>query len=224
MRGALRIIKPYIKYNKKFEKASWDEVYNIIKSKIKNTDKDKICGFIGDLTNMETSFIFKEFFDRTIGTNKYESRTSKSFIDNSARENYLFNSTINGIEEADLILLVGANPRFEATIVNARIRKAFLNNSVKIISLNDVGDLTYTYKFLDGKTKTIKDITENKNEVSKDIIDSKKPMIILGESFLNAKSANYLFYSFKNFLLKNNKFTDEWNPLNILSTDPATVG
>ena len=219
-----RLDTPYIKYNNKFEKASWDEVYKIIKSKIKDTDKDKIAGFVGDLTNMETSFIFKEFFDRTIDTNKYESRSSKSFIDNSVRENYLFNSTINGIEEADLILLIGTNPRFEATMVNARIRKAYLNNNVKIISLNDVGNLTYPYKFLDGKTQTIKDITENKNEVSKNIIDSKKPMIILGESFLNTKSANYLFYSFKNFLLKNNKFSDDWNPLNILSTDAATVG
>ena len=142
---------------------------------------------------MEASFIFKEFFDRTIDTNKYESRSSQSFIDNSVRENYLFNSTINGIEETDLILLIGTNPRFEATMVNARIRKAYLNNNTKIISLNDVGDLTYSYEILDGKTQTIKDITENKNEVSKNIIDSKKPMIILGESFLNIKSANYLF-------------------------------
>ena len=219
-----RLDTPYIKYNKKFEKASWDEVYKIIKSKIENTDKDKICGFVGDLTNMETSFIFKEFFDRTIDTNKYESRSTQSFIDTSVRENYLFNSTINGIEETDLILLIGTNPRFEATMVNARIRKAYLNNNTKIISLNDVGDLTYSYKFLDGKTKTILDIIENKNEVSKSIIDSKKPMIILGESFLNTKSANYLFYSLKNFLSKNNKFTEDWNPLNILSTDAATVG
>ncbi len=219
-----RLDVPYIKYNNKFEKASWDEVYKIIKSKIENTDKDKVCGFVGDLTNMETSFIFKEFFERTIDTKKYESRSSQRFIDNSERENYLFNSTINGIEEADLILLIGTNPRFEATMVNARIRKAYLNNNTKIISLNEVGDLTYLYKFLDGKTQTIKDIAENKNEVSKNIIDAKKPMIILGESFLEIKSANYLFYSLKNFLLKNNKFTDEWNPLNLLSTDAASVG
>ena len=219
-----RLDTPFIKYNNKFEKASWDEVYNIIKSKIENTSKDKICGFVGDLTNMEASFIFKEFFDRTLDTNKYDSRSSQRFVENSVRENYLFNSTINGIEEADLILLVGVNPRFEATMVNARIRKAYLNNNVKIISLNDVGDLTYLYKFLDGKTQTLKDIVENKSEVSKDISDSKRPMIILGESFLNTKSANYLFYSLKNFLFKNNKFTDKWNPLNILSTDAATVG
>ena len=219
-----RLDTPYIKYNNKFEKASWDEVYKIIKSKIENIKKEKICGFVGDLTNMETSFILKEFFDRTIGTNNYESRSSQSFIDNSVRENYLFNSKINGIEEADLILLVGTNPRYEATMVNARIRKAFLNNNTKIISLNDVGDLTYSYKILDGKTQTIKDIAENKNEQANDIINSKKPMIIIGESFLNLKSASYLFNLLKKFLVQNNKFTDEWNPLNILSTDAATVG
>jgi len=219
-----RLDTPYIKYNNKFEKASWDEVYKIIKSKIRNTDKNKIGGFVGDLTNMETSFIFKEFFERTIDSNKYESRSKQNFIDNSVRENYLFNSTINGIEETDLILLIGTNPRYEATMVNARIRKTYLNNHTKIISVNDVGDLTYSYDFLDGKTQSIKDIAENNNEISKKIIDSKKPMIILGESFFNTKSANYLFYSLKNFLKKNNKITDEWNPLNILSTDAATVG
>ncbi len=219
-----RLDIPYIKYNNKFEKASWDEVFNIIKSKIENTNKDKICGFVGDLCNMESSFIFKEFFDRTINSTKYDFRSSQSFIDNSNRENYLFNSKINGIEEADLILLIGTNPRFEATMVNTRIRKAYLNNKTKIFSLNNVGDLTYPYKILDGKTKTIKDIVENNNYLSKKILDSKKPMIILGESFLNSKSANYLFYSLKEYLLKNNKFTKEWNPLNILSVDASTVG
>ena len=219
-----RLDTPYIKYNKKFEKASWEEVYKIIKSKIQNIKKEEIVGFVGDLVNMEASFIFKEFFERTLGINNYESRSSSSFVDNSLRENYLFNSTINGIEDSDLILLVGSNPRFEATILNARIRKAYLNNNTKIISLNDVGDLTYDYKFLDGKTQTIKDILENKNDISNEIIQSKKPMIIFGESFLKLKSADYLFNSFKDFLSKNNKFIDDWNPLNILFSDAATVG
>ena len=219
-----RLDTPYIKYNNKFEKASWNEVYKIIKSKIENTDKNKICGFVGDLTNMETSFIFKEFFDRTLDTNKYESRSSQSFIDKSVRENYLFNSTINGIEESDFILLVGTNPRFEATMVNARIRKAYLNKNIKVVSINNVGDLTYPYEYLDGKTQTIKDIVENNSELSKKILDAKKPMIVLGESFLKIKSANYLFHSLKKFLKDNNKFSKEWNPLNLLSIDAATVG
>ena len=219
-----RLDTPYIKYNNKFEKASWDEVFKIIKSKIQNTDKDKIAGFVGDLINMEASYIFKEFLERTIDTKNYESRSSDMFIDSSKRENYLFNSTINGIEESDFILLIGTNPRFEATMLNARIRKAYLKNKVKIVSLNDVGDLTYPYQSLDGKTQTIKDILENKNALAKDIIDAQKPLIIFGESFLRSKSAEFLFSSFKNFLLNNNKFTDDWSPFNFLPSDAATVG
>ena len=219
-----RLDTPYIKYNKKFEKASWNEVYKIIKSRIENTDKEKICGFVGDLTNMETSFIFKEFLERTLSIKKYESRSKKSFINTSNRENYLFNSTINGIEEADLIFLIGTNPRFEATMVNARIRKAYLNNNTKIISLNDVGDLTYPYQSLDGKSQTIKDIIENKHNIYKEINQANKPLIIIGESFLKIKSADYLFNLLKKFLSDNKKTTPEWNPLNILSVDAATVG
>ena len=219
-----RLDTPYIKYNNKFEKASWNEVYKIIKSKIENTDKEKICGFVGDLTNMETSFIFKEFLERTINNKKYDFRPTKRFIDNSKRENYLFNSQINGIEKADLIFLIGTNPRFEATMLNARIRKAYINNNVKIISLNDVGELTYDYHSLDGKTQTIKDIIDNKHKISTEIINSKNPMIILGESFLKLNSANYLFNSFKEFLDNNKKFTEDWKPLNVLSVDASTVG
>ena len=219
-----RLDIPYIKYNKKFEKASWNEVYKIIKSKIESTNKEEICGFVGDLINMEASFIFKEFFQRTLDSKLYETRSKKIFIDNSVRENYLFNSQINGIEESDLILLIGTNPRFEATMLNARIRKAYLNNKTKIVSLNDVGDLTYPYQVLDGKTQSIKDIIENKNDISKDIIRSKKPIIILGESFLSLKSAKYLFFGLKEFLAKNNKINENWNSLNLLSVDAATVG
>ncbi len=219
-----RLDTPYIKYNNKFEKASWDEVYKIIKSKIANANKDKVCGFVGDLTNMETSFIFKEFLERTIDTKKYDFRPTKRFIDNSKRENYLFNSSINGIEEADLILLIGTNPRFEATMINARIRKAYLSNNTRVISLNDLGDLTYNYQSLNGKVKTIKDIFENNNELSKEIIESKKPMIVFGESFFKIKSASYLFNLSKEFLSKNNKLNDDWNPINILSVDAGTVG
>ena len=173
---------------------------------------------------METGYIFKEFFDRTIDTKNYDLRSDNRFINISKRENYLFNSSINGIEEADLILIAGSNPRYEATILNARIRKAYLNNNTKIISLNDVGDLTYPYQSLDGQTQTLKNILEGNHEISKEIINSKKPIIIIGESLLRLESSEFLFNKTKEFLSKNNKISDEWNSLNILSTDAATVG
>jgi len=120
--------------------------------------------------------------------------------------------------------LIGTNPRFEATMINARIRKAYLSNNTRVISLNDLGDLTYNYQSLNGKVKTIKDIFENNNELSKEIIESKKPMIVFGESFFKIKSASYLFNLSKEFLSKNNKLNDDWNPINILSVDAGTVG
>ncbi|WP_435162320.1 NADH-quinone oxidoreductase subunit NuoG [Candidatus Pelagibacter bacterium nBUS_25] len=219
-----RLDTPFIKYNGKFEKASWDEVYKIIKSKIENTTKEKVCGFVGDLCNMETGYIFKEFFDRTLDTQNYESRSDNRFVNTNKRENYLFNSTINGIEESDFIFLIGTNPRYEATILNARIRKSYLNNNTKIISLNDLGDLTFPYESLDGQTQTLKDIFDGKHDLSKQIISANKPMVILGESLLNLNSSMYFFNKIKDFLVKNKKVSEDWNPFNILSRDAATVG
>ena len=219
-----RLDTPYIKYNGKFEKASWNEVFNIIKSKFKNADKDKICGMSGDLVNMETLYIFKEFFNKTLSSYNVESRSDHTYLNSKKRENYLFNSTINGIEEADFILLIGSNPRYEATILNARIRKAYLQNKTKIISLNDVGDLTYPYESLDGDIENIKKITEDSHEVSSLIKEAKKPLIIFGQSSLKTKSAKYIFESVKSFLKKNNKMSDEWNSLNTISENASTVG
>ena len=219
-----RLDTPYIKYNGKFEKASWNEVFNIIKSKFKNADKDKICGMSGDLVNMETLYIFKEFFNKTLGSYNVESRSDHTYLNPNKRENYLFNSTINGIEESDFIFLIGSNPRYEATILNARIRKAYLQNKTKIISLNDVGDLTYPYESLDGDINNIKKITDDNHEVSNLIKEAKKPLIIFGQSSLKNNSAKYIIESVKSFLKKNNKISNEWNSLNTISDNASTVG
>ena len=173
---------------------------------------------------MESLYIFKEFFSKTLGCHNIESRNEHIYLNPEKRENYLFNSSINGIEEADFIFLIGSNPRYEATILNARIRKAYLQNKTRIISLNDVGDLTYPYEALNGDTENIKNIIENKHEVSSLIKEAKKPLIIFGQSTLKSKSAKYIFESIKNFLNKNKKLSNDWNSLNIISDNASTVG
>ena len=219
-----RLDIPYVKYNGKFEKATWNEVFNIIKSKFENTDKEKICGFTGDLSNMETLYIFKEFFNKTLGSQNIESRSEDLYLNSDKRENYLFNSSINGIEETDFIFLIGSNPRFESTILNARIRKSYLQNKTKIISLNNVGDLTYPYESLDGDIENVKKIIEDKHDISNLIKEAKKPLIIFGQSALKSKSAKFIFESLKSFLIKNGKISNEWNSLNIISENASTVG
>ena len=220
-----RLDTPYIRYkNGKFDKASWKEVYNIIKEKIKSTESTKICGFTGDLINMETLYIFKEFFNKSLNSKNLESRSNHVYLNPEKRENYLFNSSINGIEESDFIFLIGTNPRFEATILNARIRKSYLKNKTEIISLNNIGDLTYPYKKLEANIDVIKEITNNQHAVSAKIKKAKKPIIIFGQSALESKFGKYIFESIKSYLIKNKKISDDWNSLNTISENASTVG
>ena len=218
-----RLDVPYVKKNGKLEKSDWDEAVEIISQKIKSLNPSEIGGHVGDMASMETIYAFKVLLEK-IGSKNYDFREKKFYINPQDKVNYLFNSSINSIEESDLIILIGCNPRHEGTILNARIRKSYLNNNTKIISLNDVGDLTYPYQSLDGQTQTVKNIFDGDNEISKEIINAKKPLIILGESLLNSNSSNYLFNVIKEFLVKNNKVSETWNSLNILSTDASTVG
>ena len=119
---------------------------------------------------------------------------------------------------------MGSNPRYEATILNARIRKAYLQNKTKIVSLNDIGDLTYPYESLDGDIENIKKITEGNHEISNLIKNAKKPLVIFGQSSLKSKSAKYTFESIKHFLEDNGKISSEWNSLNVISKNASTVG
>ena len=219
-----RLDTPYIKNKNELQKISWDAALNIIADKIKQSSPDQIAGFTGDLTNNETLFIAKEFFNKTIKSNNLESRCENFYVNNSHRENYIFNSRINGIDESDLIILIGSNPRHESTILNARIRKAFLKNNINIYSIGNPGELTYPINIIDGKTDVIKQIVEDKHELSSKIKNAKKPIIIIGQSVLKNKSGKYIFEEVKKYLCKNNKIDKNWNSLNILSNHASTVG
>ena len=219
-----RLDTPYTKKDGTLIKSSWKEAFELIKNKILQTSSDKISGFVGDMINMEASYIFKELLSKVFKTECYESRSDHYYLNTYNRENYLFNSKIKGIEESDLIILIGTNPRFEATILNARIRKAYVKNKTEIFSLNNVGDLTYPYKLINGDTETIKNISEDNHELSEKIKKANKPLIIFGQSYLLLKSSVYTLELLKSFLLKNNKISNEWHALNLISNDASTVG
>jgi NADH-quinone oxidoreductase subunit G len=138
--------------------------------------------------------------------------------------NYIFNSSISGIEDADLILLVGTNPRHEASILNARIRKTFVHKKIPIFSIGNPGDLTYEYKIIGDSTEDIKKIVNKEHDFSQKLLSAKKPIIIIGESALELNSGGYIFEEFKKFLTKNNLINESWNGLNILVQNASTVG
>ena len=219
-----RLDTPYIREGSKFKKTTWTHAFEAVVKKINETNPENIAGFTGDLTNMETLYIAKEFFDKTLKSKNIECRVDNEYVNTDTRSNYIFNSKINGIEESDLILLVGTNPRLEATILNSRIRKNYLKNKTEIFSIGSIGDQTYPYKILENSTQIIKDICENNHEVSKKISEAMKPLIIIGQSALKMKSGKYIYKKLKDFLEKEKKINESWNSFNILSKNASTVG
>ncbi len=217
-----RLDTPYIKKNNKLIKSSWDEAIGLITEKINQSKADQVGGHVGDLVSLENSYAFKKFFE-SIKSSNLEFRERKFYINPEDKMNYIFNSSIQGIEESDLILLIGCNPRFEATMVNARIRKAFKNNT-KIYSIGNPGDLTYDYEIIGVESEELKNIFENKSKFNEKILSSKKPIIIIGESTLELKSGKFIFEEFKNFLKEKNFISEKWNALNILPQNSSTVG
>ena len=218
-----RLDSPYIKKDNKLVKTSWNEAINLIGNKIKNTDKSKIAGHVGDLASLETIYSFKQLF-KNFGSENLDIRERNFYINPKDKMNYIFNSSIKGIEETDFLLLIGCNPRHEATMVNARIRKAYLKNKFKIFSLGDPGDLTYPYQKIGESTKDLKTILEKKHKISNLLQSSKRPIIIIGESALELKCGPYIFEELKDFLVKNNFINQKWNALNILIQNASTVG
>jgi NADH-quinone oxidoreductase subunit G len=218
-----RLDTPYIKKNNKLIKSSWDEALDVITKKLNETANSLIAGHIGDLVSLETTLAFKKFFE-LLGSKNLEFREKKFYINSEDKMNYLFNSSINGIEKSDLILLVGCNPRHEATILNARIRKAFRNNKTPIFSVGNPGDQTYEYKIIGDNTQTIKDIIEEKHEFNRIFNTAKKPLIIIGESALELNSGGFIFEELKNFLYQKKLISEKWNALNILIQNASTVG
>ena len=218
-----RLDVPYIKKENKLQKSSWDETINLLVEKIQSFKPEEIAGHIGDMVNMETALGFKKLF-KIFKSKNIEFREKNFYINPSEKMNYIFNSSISGIEESDLILLIGTNPRYEATILNARIRKAFVQRKVPIFSIGNPGDLTYDYNIIGSKTDDIKKIINNENDISKKILLAKKPIIIIGESALELKSGKYIFEELKKFLVNNNLINENWNALNILTQNASTVG
>ena len=217
-----RLDVPYVKKNNKLVKSTWDDAIELISNKIKSIKPEQIAGHVGDMASIETIFSFKSLLKK-IGSNNFDFREKKIYIDPTDKTNYIFNSSIQNIDESDLILLIGTNPRHEATMVNARIRKAFVKNKPPIYSIGNPGDLTYDYILLGNEVNDIKNILDEKSEINKKLKNAKKPIFIIGESVLELKNSKYILEKTKDFLIENNFINENWNAFNILTQNASTV-
>ena len=126
-----RIDTPYIKDNNKLIETDWDSALKKIVSEINIRNKEKTTAISGKFTDVETLYATKIFLE-SLGSIYYDCRYDNVQLKNNHRESYLFNSSIQQLDEADAILIVGSNPRWEASVLNTRIRKAYLHNDCRI--------------------------------------------------------------------------------------------
>ena len=219
-----RIDRPYQKIANKFEEISNDQLFSILKNKLEATNASKIAAIAGNILDCETIFSFKEFLKK-INCQNYDSRQDNAFFIPNDRSSYIFNTSISSVEESDLCLLIGSDPKIEAPILNARIRKTMVNseNFYPIGRIGYPSKLNYNVQELGSTPDVLEHLINGKHSFSKVLKKSIKPLYIIGQGALCRGDSEKIFNSAKKLYLSHKRHND-WNGFNILQTYAGRVG
>ena len=175
-----RLDRPYVRKGGRLQPAEWPEAFAAIARAVKGKEGSRIGAIAGDLAAVEEMYALKALMT-ALGSGNTDCRPPMSGIDPTMpRSAYIFNPTIAGIDEADLILIVGANPRKEAAVLNARIRKAWLKRGVPVAVIGEQADLTYPYDYLGAGIETLAAVAAG-TVYAEQLAKAKKPLVIVGE-------------------------------------------
>ena len=174
-----RLDRPYIRRNGKLQAAEWVDALELIASKFKSSNPQKMAGLVGPLCEAESMFALKELF-KSYNIPSLDCRLGFEKIDSSLKDHYTFQTKYEELENLDLCLLIGTNLRLEAPLVNLRLRKGVIKNNLQVFSIGDPHDLTYNYKDLGHKPKALEDILNGKIDLSQ----FSNKAVILGSELL----------------------------------------
>src|SRR5580658_9169166 len=173
-----RLDQPYVRQGGQLRPATWSQAFQAIAAKVAQTSPKRIGAIVGDLAGVEETFALKELMTR-LGVANLDCRQDGSALDPAwGRATYLFNASIAGIESADALLIVGSNPRKEAAVLNARIRKRWRAGKFPIGVVGAKSDLSYTYDYLGAGPETRADIT--RHSFADNLKKAERPMVIVG--------------------------------------------
>lgn len=213
-----RLDRPYLRINGKLSPVSWNEAFAAIAAKVQATNPHKIGALAGQLASVEDLFALKALMN-ALGSQNTDSRYPNSPLHpRNGRASYLFNSGIAGIEDADAILIVGSNPRTEAPVLNARIRKRFLKGQVSIGLVGEKTDLTYPYDYCGAGPESIAEAAK------KIFADKQKPMIIVGQGALNRIDGAAVYAELAKLAGDYGVVKQDWCGFNVLHTEAGLVG
>ena len=219
-----RLDRPYVRKQGKLEAVNWNEAFGVIKEKINAIKPAKIGAIAGEMASVEDMYALKLLM-QTLGSKNYDCRAPHNILDPAyGRASYLFNTTIDGIEDSDALLIIGSDPRFEAPILNARIRKRSRMGNYPIGLIGDVSDLRYSHTKLGSNSSILKDLLSGKNKFVAKLKSAKKPMIIIGQGALNRIDSGVLFANVAALAKQIGAVSKDWNGFNILHCSASQVG
>eukprot|EP01083_Nonionella_stella_P002432 7027_1 len=217
-----RLDSPMLRQGDEFVPCTWLDAFSMIKTNLEACSGSEIKAFIGDLVDVEAAVALKDFLNK-LGCSSIESRQDNSKVSSDLRSEFLFNSGIPCIDEADHILLVGTNPRMESPVLNARIRKCVVQGKLKVSAIGDAANLNYHVDWLGESCDTFVRIAEGRHPYCSVLANAKKPLLVIGNSAFS-ESSTYLKCCIRELSARTNLISDSWNGINILQTAAGRSG
>lgn len=222
-----RLDRPWVRVHGKLMQASWQEAFVSLARRLDGVSGYQIGAIAGDLCDAESLCALKDLMT-SLGSPNLDCRQDNARYDLSAREGYLFNSGILGIEEADALLLVGTHPRHEAPVLNARIRKRFLDSGRGRFPIAMIGhpltDPTYPAELLGDGPEVLEKLLDGSHPFAETLKTAKRPMIIIGHGALTRPDASAIYDACKKLAGQTGVIAESWNGLNVLHTAASRVG
>ena len=218
-----RLDQPYVRVDGKLKPASWEEALDAVARRVKGVASEQIAALAGDLADCESMLALKLLM-KELDSPHLDCRQDGADYDISSRSHYIMNSTIAGIEQADAILLIGTNPRHEAALVNARIRKRWLKGGMRVGLIGVPADLGYPYRHIGNSPAAIAEISGWRHEFSKTLSLAKNPMVIVGAGALARNDGAAIHAVAWELAEKFNMRRPDWNGFNVLQLAASRVG
>jgi NADH-quinone oxidoreductase subunit G len=218
-----RLDRPWVREAGKLRAVEWEDAFAAIAERVKSTPADRIGGIAGDLCDAESMLALKDML-AALGSANIDCRQDGAAWDVSRREFYLFNTTISGIEEADALLIIGSNPRREAPVLNARIRKRWVAGGFPVGLIGQDVDLTYGVSHIGTGPEAFAEIADRAHPFANILESAKRPMIIIGQGALARPDGAAVFAAAWQLAAQFNMLTTDWHGFNVLHTAAARVG
>jgi NADH-quinone oxidoreductase subunit G len=214
-----RLDRPFIRQGGRLVEASWREAFEAIAKRLAG---GKVAAVAGDLCDAESMLALKDLM-AALGSRQVECRQDGARLDPTVRGGYLFNTTIAGIESADACLLVGTNPRWEAALVNARLRKRYLKGGFKVAAIGPALDLTFPVEMLGEGPDALTALADGGGAWRQTLAGAQRPMLILGQGALRRPDGGRVLGAARRLAEAANMVRDDWNGFNVLHMAAARV-